>query len=121
MRYTFNKQERLHSKKAIDLLFANGKSTVVFPVKMIWAENNFLTESPAQAMFIVPKRLFKRANKRNTLKRRMREAYRLLKPELYEKIGSERKILIAFIYIGNESFEFERINASLKKLLQSIN
>lgn len=73
---------------------------------------------PAQAMFVVPKRNFKRSPDRNKLKRRMREAYRLSKSVFYDALEQEgRKVVLAFIYTGRKQESFSVIEASLKKLL----
>ena len=50
-------------------------------------------------MFVVPKKKHKRANKRNIIKRRMREAYRLNKQTLYESVGNT-KYDIMFVYLS---------------------
>lgn len=75
---------------------------------------------PAQAMFIVPKRQFKKAHDRNKLKRRMREAYRLNKNALYEKLNAEnKKVIIAFIYVGKKTEEYSLIEKAIKKEINS--
>lgn len=70
-------------------------------------------------MFVVPKKKFKRANERNTLKRRMREAYRLQKAELYKTIGNTG-LHLAFIYYGNKEEDYQSIYKSLSKLLNNL-
>ena len=74
--------------------------------------------SPAQAMFVVPKRNFKRSPDRNKLKRRMREAYRLNKALFYNELEQGgKKMMLAFIYTAKKQEEYAVIEASLKKLL----
>lgn len=74
--------------------------------------------TPLQAMFVVPKRNFKRAHDRNKLKRRMREAYRLNKNATYEQLSvSGKKIIVAFIYIGKQQQEYLEIEFAILKLL----
>jgi ribonuclease P protein component len=116
---TFHKSERLCSKKQIDLLFSKGNSETSYPLKIIYLDQPS-TESrfPAQAMFVVPKRNFKRAHDRNLLKRRMREAYRLNKADFYETLrlkGNHR--LIAFLYISKKEESYAGIFSSALKLL----
>ena len=71
---------------------------------------------PAQAMFIVPKRQFKKAHDRNKLKRRMREAYRLNKTNFYTLLESaNKKIIVAFIFVGKKSEEYDLIEKAIVK------
>lgn len=74
---------------------------------------------PAQAMFVAPKRSFKKSPDRNLLKRRMREAYRLNKASFYETL-KPRKLILAFIYTGKKVEDFAIIEASVKKLLAQV-
>lgn len=115
MKNTFNKQERLCSKIYIDLLFNKGKSVSGNGLKLIFFEAP-ATFSNTQAMFVVPKKLFKRANKRNILKRRLKEAYRLTKNDFY-KMLNDKKLLLAFIYTHKNEKSFVEINEALLKLL----
>ena len=95
---TLSRAERLRSLSAIRRLFGEGKSGFVYPFRY-----NFLIHTDAEpatgesmkhsskvvkVMFSVPKRFHKRANKRNVLKRRTREAYRLNRTSLVESLSS---------------------------------
>jgi ribonuclease P protein component len=118
---TFKKTERLHSKKRIDVLFAGGKHIQAAPLKLIYLLTETELNSPAQAMFVVPKRLFKKAHDRNKLKRRMKEAYRLTKNNFYSSLNQKnKKVILAFLYTSKKSEDFEVINASLLKLLTNL-
>lgn len=118
-RFTFQKEERLCSKKQFDRLFAEGKSFLVYPLKVVFIELEPGKKFPAQAAFAVSKKLFKRAVKRNLLKRRMREAYRLNKPEFYLWL-TDKKVAVVFIFIGKEIMEYNKIETSMKKALKRI-
>jgi ribonuclease P protein component len=118
---TFHKQERLCSKKQIDLLFEKGKHQIAHPVKMIWIETPVNLIYPAQVMFVVPKRQFKKAHDRNKLKRRMREVYRLNKNSFYENLNSaNKKMILAFLFVGKKQEDYLTIEKALLKLQQTL-
>lgn len=117
--FTFKKIERLCSKTAIDALFKKGKSKTQFPIKVIYLPAEFESPFPVRAMFVVPKKKHKRANKRNVLKRRMREVYRLHKHILYEHL-KQQKLDIMFIMLSNEEHDYKDIEKSMCSLLESL-
>lgn len=119
MEFTFTKIERLCSKKAIDDLFATGKSKTQFPLKLIYKQSEFESPFPVRSMFVVPKKKHKRANKRNTIKRRMREVYRLHKHNLYETLKTQ-KIDLMFICLTNEELEYAVIEKSMRQLMEAL-
>lgn len=119
MDFTFKKIERLCSKKAIDDLFANGKSKNQFPFKLIYKKSEFESPFPVRVMFVVPKKKHKRANKRNDIKRRMREVYRLHKHTIYEAL-KEQKIDMMFICLSNEELEYTVIEKSMLQLMETL-
>ena len=119
MDFTFSKIERLCSKKAIDDLFANGKSKTEFPFKLFYKKTEFESPFPVRAMFVVPKKKHKRANKRNVIKRRMREVYRLNKHLLYESLKTQ-KIDVMFICLSNDDLEYTKIEKSMLQLMEAL-
>lgn len=118
-RFTFKKEERLCSKKQFDKLFAEGHSFLVYPLKVVFIETEFESPFPAKAAFAVSKKLFKRAVKRNLIKRRMREAYRLNKPGFYQACN-QKKMALIFIYIGKEIHGSPRIEKAMKTALSRL-
>ena len=102
----------------MDLLFSKGKNRLIHPVKITFLETPVNLQFPAQAMFIVPKRQFKKAHDRNKLKRRMREAYRLNKGDFYKHLNSmNKKIILAFIFVGKKIEEYPIIEQAIIKQL----
>ena len=69
----------------------------------------------SRIMVSVPKRGFKRAVKRNLLKRRIREAWRL-----NNSLLGERRVDILFVDLGREIESYERIQASLTSILRTL-
>ncbi len=122
---TLHKEERLCSQNLIEELFTSGESFLSYPLKVVFLKTELQQPYPVQATFTVSKRNFKRAVKRNLLKRRIREAYRLNKPELYEEIAAkELQLAIMFVYIGKAMAEYPVIEKAMisafKKLLGKV-
>jgi len=119
--FTFHKEERLCSQKLIEELFSSGESFLSYPLKVVFTKTELPAKYPAQAAFTVSKRNFKRAVKRNLLKRRMREAYRLNKPSFYAAIiEMNLQIAVMFVYIGKDMAEHAQIEKSMVSALKKI-
>lgn len=118
-RFTFSKEERLSWKRHIDLLFAQGQSFIAFPLRVIFLP---LTEPlPARSSILisVSKKKFKRAVKRNQVKRQVRETYRLRKPELIDTLEkNDKHLLVAFLYLDNEIHTFPQMEKAMSKAIR---
>ncbi len=130
-RYTLGKNERLKSRKAIDQLFAVGKSFSLFPFKVLYSKTianhtDKETDGQLKCAFSVSKRYFKKAVYRNRIKRLMREAYRLQKMDLQNQLHQNNKNVSVFIlYVSKElpdhTLVVSKMNAVLKKLQKIAN
>ncbi|WP_102407483.1 ribonuclease P protein component [Parabacteroides bouchesdurhonensis] len=117
-RYTLSKEERLSWKRYIDLLFAQGQSFIAFPLRVIYLPMEEQLPAPASIMVSVPKKKFKRAVKRNLIKRQVREAYRTRKYDLIEPLlAKNRSMLIAFLYLDKEIHPFTDIEKAMNKAI----
>lgn len=118
---TFGKSERLCRKTLIDRLFAGGsKSILAFPIRMVYLPvEKESTPEPVSILISVPKKRFRRAVKRNRVKRQIREAYRHHKAILIDKINekNENHLIIGFIWLGDELHESAEINKKISNLL----
>ena len=119
IRFTFQKNERLCSKKVIEKLFADGKSLYIFPLKAVFMETSLKTEFPVQIAFAVSKKSFKRAVMRNLLKRRMREAYRLNKHQFYDELSGKQMALF-LIYTSKFEETYPAIESATKKVIKRV-
>lgn len=92
-----------------------------FPIRVVWAEQERSEqESAVQVMMSVSKRHFKRAVKRNRVKRQLREAYRLAKQPLFDKLEEtpQRALIVAFIWLSDELFSSAEVAERMGKLIQ---
>jgi len=106
-------------------MFVSGESFLSYPIKVVFLKTDSTQAYPVQAAFTVSKRNFKRAVKRNLLKRRMREAYRLNKPGFYDELTAKKlRIAVMFVFIGKDLIEFPIIEKAMisafKKVLAKI-
>ena len=119
--FTFHKEEKLCSQKIIGELFTSGESFLAYPLKVVFLRSEFSESYPVQAAFTVSKRNFKQAVKRNLLKRRMREAYRLNKPGFYEELAAKNlQIAIMFVFIGKDIAEYTAIEKGMKSAIKKV-
>lgn len=113
--FSLHKKERLSSRKKIEELFKEGSSFFAYPFKVFY----YLTNEPTtqqhclEVIFSVPKKKIKKANQRNTLKRRMRESYRLNK----HCVQKTHLVRVAFIYTQAQLLDYAAIEKGIKKSL----
>lgn len=119
-RFTFKSKERLKSKKQIDELFNGGKSFFIYPFKVFYLIHDEQEDYPVKILFSVPKKRFKRANKRNLIRRRVKEIYRLKKPDFYSKLPKSKRIYIAFIYSSQSILKSHEMKPALDKILAQL-
>lgn len=115
-RLTFNKKDRLKSKKLIDQLFAEGHSVSHYPLLLVYMPYQFTDGVFIKTGVSVGKRHFKSAVDRNRIKRLMREAYRLHKNAYFNNSATHYALMI--LYIGNTKPTFNTVEAAMTNLLK---
>ncbi len=110
---TLTKSERLCGAVTVAELFEHGKGITAgcLRCKYLVREGS---EDLSRIVVSVPKRNFKRAVKRNLLKRRIRESYRRQKALL----GSGVDVL--FVYTSREVLPYEAVYADMTAALTAI-
>jgi ribonuclease P protein component len=108
---SFPKHNRLCGQMRIAQLYKQGKRFTAWPLRVTWQP----TDEETQVLVWAPKSLFKRAVKRNHLRRLMREAYRL-----HQDLLGEEHFLIAFNYMDKEEQSFAIIENAVCKALRKV-
>lgn len=124
-KYTLPKKERLYSKKLIEQLFLDRSGVKKeWPVKVVYQLVDREKESEPQLLFMVSvsKRHFKRAVKRNLVKRQVREAYRMNKEALTEVMAlfPNKKLMVAFIWMQNKVYTTEDVKEAVARVMSRI-
>ncbi|MCJ0743606.1 ribonuclease P protein component [Pedobacter montanisoli] len=123
---TFKKEERLCSKKSLDLLFKKGSSFLFYPFRITYLPVSQSHSFPVQIVINVAKKRYKHAVDRNLIKRRTKEAYRKQKQEfLYNYLNTPQTVLLLSVqYVGKEIYSYpvfeKKMNGMLKKLIQNM-
>jgi ribonuclease P protein component len=103
---------RLKGEKNIELLFKEGRSLFVFPIKAVF----YFSSMPGKNFNFgvsVTKRNFKKAVDRNRIKRQLREIVRLDADVFCEK---KVNVSIMYIYVAKERLEHKMIQSAISKL-----
>lgn len=115
--YSLPRCERLRSLKAIRRLFVEGKGGFVYPFRYVVLVEG--ESSGVEVMFSVPKKFHKRANRRNLLKRRTREAYRLSAEALRTKAETQG-LDLALVYSSKDIVNYKTIENAVKRILGQV-
>lgn len=121
MRKTLNKDEKLCSRIAVDRLFGEGKSLMAFPLRAAYRLRP-RGEHPVQFLISIPKKRIRKAVMRVTLRRRVREAYRLSRQELLLEPLKQMGwgVDIAFVYLDSSLAPYSVIDEKMTSLLTRI-
>lgn len=103
---------------AIRRMFDQGQGGFVFPFRYVWYAEADLAPS-VEVLFSVPKKYHKRANKRNLLRRRTKEAYRLRKQSLHTVVDMTN-VDLALIYSSKEILPYKTIDHAVRRILEQV-
>ncbi len=122
---TLGKKERIAGKRLVETLFKGGvsRSMSCYPLRAVYALVPMADDgSSAKMMVSVPKRHFKRAVKRNRVKRQVREAYRKQKHLLCRTMDNHpgQTLAVAFIWLSDQLFDSRHIDERVGMLLTRI-
>lgn len=116
MTFTYNKKEKLKSKKLIDQLFTEGKSVSAYPLRLVYMPTSFDEDIIAKTGVSVSKRNFKTAVDRNRIKRLLRESYRLNKANYFNKLTTQYAFMI--LYIGKDKPTLNQVELKMNHVFE---
>lgn len=116
LKFTYPKTEKLKSQKALDLLFAGGKSVSKYPLRLVYIRMETHQEESLKFGVSVSKKYFKHAVDRNYYKRVLRETYRLNKHLFVDKLTD--KYAIMFFYQTKDRLDYHEINTKTIQLFE---
>ena len=130
----YGSTQKLKSRKAMETLFAAGKTLNAFPIKVFYTLDPVtqnITQTVAQigasanllhAGVGVSSRNFKKAVDRNRIKRLLREVYRTQNQLLVTTVLLQAKELnVFFLYVGKELPEYTDLKIAMEKVLAKLN
>jgi ribonuclease P protein component len=122
---TLRKDERLCNHKLIANLFKNGRYFFEYPFKVWYLlvddKYPYFGKHPAQILFSVPKRQFRKAVERNFIRRLLKEGYRKNKAIAYDFLESnQKKIVLGLIYSAKTPLTAAEIEQKIIKSLQRL-
>jgi ribonuclease P protein component len=117
--FSYQKKDKLKSRKQTQFLFAKGQSMNAFPIKLIYTIEAF-EPGTLQAGVGAPSRTFRKAVARNRVKRLLREGYRLERPSFVEATTTtmeKLRVNLFFLYTDATVITQKEIQEKVKQLL----
>ena len=119
--FEFPKKQNLCSETVIKEMFSNGKSFTTSAVRLVWKEDNNEDDVAIKSIIVVPKKKIRLAVKRNIMRRRMKEAYRLHKIELENMLKDKKlQLSIAIIYHKEKILSYKTVEEEIKLILKRL-
>jgi ribonuclease P protein component len=123
--FTYQKKDKLKSRKQTQHLFSTGQAINVFPIRLIYTIEPMVSNAESasatsvlQAGVGAPSRTFRKAVQRNRVKRLLREAYRLEKPNFISQAALDNKrVNLFFLYTDAIVLTQVEIQGKLKEAL----
>ena len=134
--FTYQKKDKLKSRKQTQHLFSTGQAITLFPIRLIYTievldtlkegnalEQNVETNKVFQKGLLqtgvgAPSRTFRKAVQRNRVKRLLREAFRLEKPNFINQAALEyKRVNLFFLYTDANVLPQVEIQAKVREAL----
>jgi len=117
---SFNKNEKVKSRKTISILFSGRKALYAQNIKLLW-EIGLRSDVYVEAGFAVPKRSVRKAVQRNYLKRLMREAFRKNREQLMLHLEErDLHVSMVFLYQATQILDYSSVESAVVQLLNEL-
>lgn len=125
---TLPKYTRLCGTVAIDRLFERDAASwcVAYPLRAVWREAahatlpDSLDHGCIRFLITIPKKKLRHAVDRVTMRRRIREAYRLSRHRYESLLPSGTLVDVAFVYTSSQLSSYSNIEKSVHKILSRL-
>jgi ribonuclease P protein component len=138
--FTYQKKDKLKSRKQTQFLFSKGSAISVGPIRLLYtletedaeefsieksskekSSKGELSKGVLQAGVGAPTRHFRKAVMRNKVKRLLREGYRMERPAFMNAINIDHKRLnLFFLYTESKVLTQQEIQEKIKAVLQKL-
>lgn len=125
MALLLRKKNIIHLESEVSSLLKSELTRFQFPIKLLYeikdcAEHRPLDNVNFKVIFITPKRYLKKAYKRNLVRRRIKEAFRINQKLLDHYRHDGKIVLMAFIYVSSDVLPFKQIESAVVKLITDL-
>ena len=119
--FEFPKKQKLCSETVIKEMFSSGKSFATSGLRLVWKVDNNKDGVAVKSIIVVPKKKIRLAVKRNIIRRRLKEAYRLNKIELENMLKNKQlQLSIAVIYQKGKILPYKTVEEEIKLILERL-
>ena len=119
--FEFPKKQKLCSETVIKEMFSSGKSFTTSGLRLVWKVDNNKDGVAVKSIIVVPKKKIRLAVKRNIIRRRLKEAYRLNKIELENMLKNKQlQLSIAVIYQKGKILPYKTVEEEIKLILERL-
>tara|TARA_B100000768_G_C10983400_1_gene250835 strand:- start:31 stop:405 length:375 start_codon:yes stop_codon:yes gene_type:complete len=116
--FEFPKKQKLCNESVIKEMFSNGQSLTTSALRLVWKEGIKKDEQAVMSIIVVPKKKIRLAVKRNVIRRRMKEAYRLNKIELENMLKTKKlQLNVAIVYQKEKILPYKIVEQEIKLIL----
>ena len=119
--FEFPKKQRLCNETIIKEMFSDGKSFATSTIRLVWFKDSKEDKIAIKSIIVVPKKKIKLAVKRNIVRRRMKEAYRMNKNILENILKiNDLHLSIAIIYQKEKIVPYKTVSQEIKLILERL-